>query len=220
MEGAQDLSLEQSPTAATVGIVLKQAYLEIIMRTAAESSDAFSQLVVDAVESVATQTAGNLEQSYKRAELPRMDDSAAVAIAFVSRFLSRFREAVCAELYANPDVSGHARSLLVVLTPTVLTLLALPLAYAALAIPISILVTRIGTRALCEGIEDRRKEKQSIQERLELHRRNLVAIETTLGGIKSGELCDVLRESILSEQETIRQLQEELKTFSGDNATL
>lgn len=208
---AADRDFTEAHATTILGVALKETYVAVLTAQSDRGLSAdFQTLLTDSVEHTAVETAKSLERSYGVGTLPQMDDTPDVAREFTERFVMKFREAICAELYDNPDLSTHARGLVVVLVPTVITLLALPLSYAALAIPISVLVSRIGTRALCDDLQATRKERKFLNDRLDLHRRNLLAIEGAMGPAQQEALRTVLEESRDLEERLVRELEERL----------
>jgi hypothetical protein len=146
------------------------------------------------------------------------DDSDTVATRFVGQFVQRFREALCREFAQGNDLSAFGKGMLVVLVPTVLTLLGATPAYAALAIPVSVVVGRIGFAAICKDHQIRGETEEFVRERLDLHRRNLLSLERAVPATTEDLALVVFRTSIAYEEEKIRQLEEQLRQLSANGA--
>lgn len=206
---------------SVLGTELKAIYVDCISDKRPESvKPLFETLLNDSVEETSKNSATNLEESYLNGMPPRRDDSENVGSSFVCKLFAQFHEAFCAELYENPDLSTNARGIIIVLAPTIITLLGLPLAYAALSIPISTIVTRIGIRTLCQDYEIKKKSKEFIKVRLEIHRKNLIFLEQAFSRQTTDSIPEIFREAIALEELKVLQLEDEIRSLGVDAAKL
>jgi hypothetical protein len=197
-----------------LGAELKELYSNLVTSGTAEAElQIFEACAIEAVEEVTKYSADELRESYYGLRLPRRDDSPRVAVSFIGRVVGRFRDVLCTELYENRDLSANTRDLLVVLAPTIITLLNLPLPYAALAIPISVILSKIGLESLCQGNEILKQSKEFVEQRLEIHRRNLLFLEEESSRLPPGPARDIVEAAIVREESKILQLEEELRSF-------
>lgn len=197
-----------------LGAELKKLYFNLVTSGIVEAElQVLESCAVKAVEEVAKSSADELTESYHGLMLPRGDDSPKVAVLFIGRVVGRFRNALCTELYESRNLSANAKDLVVVLVPTIITLLNLPLPYAALAIPISVILSKIGLESLCQGYEVRKRSKEFIEQRLEIHRKNMLFLEQESSRYSYGSVPNLLKKAIVREESKIRQLEEEIRSL-------
>ena len=195
-----------------LGSELKELYFNLVTSGTAEAElKIFEACAIEAVEEVTKYSADELRESYYGLKLPRRDDSPRVAVSFIGRVVGHFRDVLCTELYENR--SANTRDLVVVLAPTIITLLNLPLQYAALAIPISVILSKVGLESLCQGYEIRKQSKEFVEQRLEIHRRNLLFLEEESSRLPPGPARDILEAAIVRKESKILQLEEELRSL-------
>ncbi|MFI5838049.1 hypothetical protein ACIA5A_30700 [Micromonospora sp. NPDC051300] len=150
-------------------------------------------IALEAGEDASLAAAEGLLAAYESGGQPlRLTDFSAFLVIFSSRVVQRFREAICVELMANKDIA--------LLAPTVVTLLRLPVELAALAVPISAMVARVGLSGLCAGTERAAQERKFLDEMLVLHRNNLRFVETERTRYAAGEVPPAIDEAIAHEQ--------------------
>jgi len=202
---------------AHLGATLKSTYLEILTANA-DIGDRFASLLIPAVEQVSRESAEALDAAYRSGSPPMRDDADTVATRFIEQFVQRSRLALCREFAQGNDVSAFGKGMLVVLVPTVLTLLGASPAYAALAIPVSVVVGRIGFAAICKDHQIRRETEEFVRERLDLHRRNLLSLERAVLSTTEHRALILFRTSIAYEEEKTQQLEDQLRQLltNGD----
>ena len=211
------LDLLDESADARLGAALKRAYLEILTSEAG-ITEPFAGLVTVSVEAVARESAAELEKSYRSGVAPSRDDSAVVARTFARRFVAAFRDSLCREFSDDGDTSAFGKGMIVVLAPTIMTLLQLNTAYAALSIPIAIIVARMGLTMICNDYRIQQKSEAFVIERLELHRSNLVSLERALSAGADEQTVRIFRASVEYEQEKIEMLQSELRKLRSGAA--
>jgi hypothetical protein len=199
-----------------LGVQLKELYFELITNGDAQAHlSPLNSCVVEAVEEVAKHSSKVLNDAYSNLTPPMMDDTARVAASFIRKVSTRFRDALCSELYENPDLSSNARGVIIVLAPTLITLLGLPLPYAAVAVPLSVIISRIGIKSFCQDYEIEKSSKDFINQRLEIHRKNLLLLEQECARYSSTSLPDLSSASVSHEEAKIQQLEEQLRSLNS-----
>lgn len=127
-------------------------------------------LALAAGESTSSREAAALVQIYGQGGQPlKPTDFSAVLFRFVNEFARRFHGPLCAELRENKDI--------VLLAPTIVTLLNLPVGIAALAVPLSAIISRVGISGLCKDVEEKAQDMTLTSELAEIHRSNLQYLE-------------------------------------------
>jgi hypothetical protein len=198
-----------------LGAELKSLYVALILEDEIEEPfPLFQSLVVESVEEISKRSSEKLQDSYSAGWFPMTDDSPEIGRSYINKFVARFREALCSELYDNPDLSSNTRTTIIALIPTIITLLGAAPAYAALAIPISIIVSRIGVKSLCRDFEIERKTKEFIEKRLEIHRENLLFLEQECARYSSGSIPDLLDATVQVEEVKINKLEDDLRLLN------
>lgn len=203
-----------------LGAELKQIYVDLIVGASNFGGTPFQELLTEIMEDETRRSADLLRQSYGAGINPREDDSARVADAFARRILKRFQNAICAEMMDYRDLPLNSWDLVVILTPTIITILGLPPALAAIAIPISVVAARIGVRSLCAEYKVERDSKEFLEERIKLHRRNILFLEAEANRYASASIPDVLAQSIQREESKLKQLEGRTLGQNTDSAKL
>lgn len=204
---------DASDCLVTLGCELKKSYLQLQVGSPSAGTLAegvYHEILTESVESAARESAGALDDLYRAMHMPRRNDNSDVGLAFCTNFLKHFRDAICAELWESKDLAISGRDLVVVLVPTIVSLLNLPKPYISLCIPLSVVLSKIGLRAVCGEYESRAKSKEFVEKRLELHRKNVLFLEEQASRYSVGRCPKSLRESISREQSTVNRLKREL----------
>jgi hypothetical protein len=164
-------------------------------------------LALAAGETASFEEARKLEELYERGIAPlKPTDFSALFFKFVQEVVRRFREPLCAELRENKDV--------VLLAPTIVTLLSLPVEIAALAVPVSAILARVGIEALCKDIEAAMDKAKFLAELIKLHEENLRFLEAERSRHLPDTVPPALDQAIAFEEQRISSLrngQKELK---------
>jgi hypothetical protein len=95
-----------------------------------------------------------------------------------------------------------------VLVPTIVSLLGLTQPYASLCIPISVIISRIGLRSLCDNIEHADENSQLLATRIALHSKNLQFLEQQAAQYSSTRTPRALAESLAREKVRLREVTE------------
>lgn len=197
-----------------LGAELKELYFNLVTCGIVEAElQVLESCTDEAVEEVAKYSADELTEAYYGLMMPRGDDSPRVAVSFICRVVGRFHDVLCTELYESRDLSANTRDLVVVLAPTIITLLNLPPPYAALAIPISVIFSKIGLESLCQSYGVLKQSKKFVEQRLEIHRRNLLFLEQEISRYSHSSVPNILETAILREESKIHQLEEENRSL-------
>lgn len=122
------------------------------------------------------------------------------SLDFVRAFVRRFHEPLCAELQENRDLA--------LLAPTIVTLLNLPVEYAALAVPVSAIMARIGIGGLCKDYPEKTKEERSSfnGSLIQLHEANLRYLELERARHLPGKVPAQLDRAIGHEEKRLKEL--------------
>jgi hypothetical protein len=159
-------------------------------------------MALSAGESASSQEARNLAELYGAGIQPlKLTDLSALFFKFVQEVLRRFRGPLCVELRENKDI--------VLLAPTIVTLLSLPVGIAALAVPVSAILSRIGIAALCQDVEAAAEDVNFLADLIKLHADNLRYLETERARQIPGNVSANLDQAIAFEEQRIRSLNEE-----------
>jgi hypothetical protein len=158
-------------------------------------------LALAAGESASSWEAAALAHSYNQGVHPlKPTDFSAVLFRFVNEFARRFHEPLCAELRENKDI--------VLLAPTIVTLLNLPVGIAALAIPLSAIISRVGISGLCKDTEEKPQDVKLTAELTEIHRANLRYLEEEKMRYLPDRVPPDLDRTITFEKRRLRSLQD------------
>jgi hypothetical protein len=127
-------------------------------------------------------------------------DYSLFSLHFVRAFVRRFHEPLCAELQENRDLA--------LLAPTIVTLLNLPVEYAALAVPISAIMARIGIGGLCKDYPEKSREEQSSfnDSLIRLHEANLRYLELERARLLPKKVPAQLDRAISNEEKRLKEL--------------
>jgi hypothetical protein len=207
--------LDEQSALQQLGSEIKEIYFDMITNDKVDTEPTlFESYVVKAVEEVGKNSAHQLLEYYQELTLPRRNDSSNVAFSFIHLFIVRFHDALCAELYEEKGLSMvDTRDLTIVLAPTIITLMNLPHPYSTLAIPISVILSKIGLESLCQGYNIRNQSIEFLNKRLNIHKSNLLFLEKERIRYSPDSVPDTLDVAIDFEESKIHQLEAKLRSL-------
>jgi len=197
-----------------IGISLKKRFFSVATAAEIEPSPTFDDLITESVDELGKISGAALRESYEQLVFPSSDDSGDLALIFLRKLSERFRNAICAELWEARSHSASGRDLVIALVPTIVAILSLPPTYAALAIPISIVLARAGLRSYCKGYEHQETSRSMLESRLQTHRLALTFLEAEKARLPREKLPKELRALIEKEQKKIRGIERKLNSLN------
>jgi hypothetical protein len=195
-----------------IGLSIKQRYFELAISANAQPSR-FDNLVEVSVDDFGGRSATALRKTYEELNLPRWDDTSQLALLFLQKLSQEFRDALCAELWEAKSLSDSSRNLVVVLLPTIAAVLSLPAAYAAIVIPIAIVLAKAGIRTYCKDYQLREASRHSLEARLEIHRLALMFLNNEKARYPAKKIPIELLRSIEREEKKILKIEREIKSL-------
>lgn len=176
-------------------------YQEVVVSAKSdEDLTTLETIALDAGEGVFTEEAKIVAKSHSVGIEPsRSLDFSLFPVKFVKALAKRFHEPLCAELQENKDV--------VLLAPTIITLLSLPVEFAALAVPISAIIARIGIGGLCKEYSSKSTDPNFVSSLVQLHQANLRYLELERARHLPGKVPPELNRAITFEEKRIKTLQ-------------
>lgn len=193
-----------------LGIEIQKLYYEIVISEEAEetATDDLMPLIAGAVEASAKEEAEWLSATYEQGILPRNSKAASVASEFLSRLGRQFRRALCVEARESRKLALSVREIVVLLVPTVATILGLPPEKAALAVPLSIVLCKVSVNAFCEGVDEDIEREAFEREQLKIARKTVLFLQKEIGRYRKAPPPPMLQEAL--EQAALR-----LSTLEG-----
>lgn len=170
-----------------------------------EKLAAFELVALTAGEAASYEEARQLADIYRTGVQPlKLTDLSALFFKFVEAIIARFRQPLCIELQDNKDI--------VLLAPTIITLLSLPVEIAALAVPVSAILSRVGIAAICKDVEAARDNASLFADLGKIHKENLRYLEAERARQLPGDVPPTLDRAIAFEEQRINALEKKQKS--------
>jgi hypothetical protein len=173
IDWATDFSESGGPQIEELADQLLAVYRDVVV-SAKDDSDltTLEAITVAAWDGVFIEEAKVIARIHASGISPsRKLDTSLFPVKFAMALVKRFHEPLCAELRENKDI--------VLLAPTIITLLNLPVEIGALAVPISAIVARIGIAGLCQELssEPEPEKPSHASDLIQIHEANLRYLE-------------------------------------------
>ena len=171
----------------------------VVSAKAEEELTTLETLVLSAGESIFVQDALNMAEAYSAGmQAAHFTDFTLFPFKFLKALTARFHEPLCAELRENKDI--------VLLAPTLVTLLNLPVELAAFAVPISAIIARIGIGGLCREYPEKSRDPSFAASQIQLHEANLRYLELERARQLPGPVPPELDRAIRHEEKRLKSL--------------
>lgn len=194
---------------AIVGREMKELYVDSLIGADAGRALAPGSPLLDILQVATERSASRLKSEYLTGHLPRLDDSKDIAELSLRKILERFRRILCAEISDYP-IGSSPREAIIILAPTLVTLLELPLQHAAIAVPLSILISRMAIRALCLDTQEEKGDEAFTSERIRICRRSILALEAERATCLPGSVPELLDAALRRAEAKLAALQSRL----------
>lgn len=179
---------------------LLNVYREVVVSAKDDSElTELEATTVAAWDGVFTEEAKTMAALYGSGISPsRKLNTSLFPVKFAIALVKRFHGPLCAELQENKDI--------VLLAPTIITLLNLPVEIGALAVPISAIVARIGIAGLCKEYSSKSAEPNHAGDLIQIHEANLRYLELERARYLPGKVPAELDRAIAFEEKRIASL--------------
>jgi hypothetical protein len=200
IDWATDFSVVGDAQVEALSAQLFALYREVVVSAKDDSElTELEATTVAAWDGVFTEEAKTTAALHASGILPSQKLNASLfPVKFGIALVKRFHGPLCAELQENKDI--------VLLAPTIVTLLNLPLEIAALAVPISAIVARIGIAGLCKEYSSKSAEPKHASELIQIHEANLRYLELERARYLPGKVPAELDRAIAFEEKRIASL--------------
>lgn len=190
---------------AIAGRGMKELYVDSLIGGDISRSLPEGSPLLDILQTATEKTARRLRDNYLDGHFPRLDDSKDVAEWSLGKILERFRGILCAEI-AGQSLGSSPKDAVVILAPTLITLLDLPVQHAAIAVPLSILIGRMAIRALCAEAQEVGGDSEFLAERIRICKRNILALDAQRANWPAGNVPGVIDEALTREEAKLATL--------------